>query len=245
VPLLDHFHRPWKTLRPWEGFYSTSATTLAQKLNHGWLPPHHFAVPNVHLGNRLEIDVANLEEETGERSEEAGATNAATATALWAPPRPTVSGPVDFTDADLFEVRVFDEQDTPRLVAAIELVSPSNKDRASHRQAFGIKCASYLQQGVGVLVVDIVTSRSANLHDELLRLLQFVPDQPAKSPEDLYTASYRTAGTDGQGRLDVWVEALAVGNPLPVMPLWISEEQSVPVNLEDAYTAARETLLMQ
>jgi hypothetical protein len=139
VPLLDHFHRPWKTLRPWEGFHSTWATTLAQKLNHGWLPRHHFAVPNVHLGNRLEIDVANLEEETAERSEEAGAaTNATTATAVWAPPRPTVSGPVDFTDPELFEVRVFDEQDTPRLVAAIELVSPSNKDRASHRQAFGI-----------------------------------------------------------------------------------------------------------
>lgn len=247
MPLLDHFHRPWKTLRPWEGFHSTWASALAQRLNHGWLPPHHFAIPNVRLGNRLEIDVANLGDSTDQppgSDGKDGPAGGATMTAVWAPPRPTLSGPVDFAHLDLFEIQVFDEQDTPRLVAAIELVSPANKDRAGHRRAFAVKCASYLQQGVGVLVVDIVTSRSGQLHTELLELLQFVPVAPAEAPGDLYAASYRTAGASDEARLEAWLETLAVGRPLPVMPLWISEELSVAVHLEEAYTAARDALLM-
>jgi len=245
VPLLDPFHRPWKTLRPWEGFHSTWASALAQRLNHGWLPPHHFAIPTVSLGNRLEIDVANLDEERAASGDAAAASaEGSTAVAVWAPPKPTLSGPVDFTDLDLFEVRIFDEEDSPRLVAAIELVSPANKDRASHRRAFVVKCASYLVQGVGVLIVDAVTSRSGNLHDELLRLLEFIPDTPLASPGDLYTASYRTVDAGQGGRLDVWLESLVLGAALPVMPLWISAEHSVPVNLEEAYAAARDTLLM-
>jgi hypothetical protein len=245
MPLLDHFHRPWKLLRPMEGFHSTWASALAQRLNHGWLPPHHFAIPNVRLGNRLEIDVANLGENgavtTGSATPPAA--EGTTATAVWAPPKPTQSGPVDFTDLDLFEVRVFDEQDTPRLVAAIELVSPANKDRASHRRAFVVKCASYLAQGVGVLVVDIVTSRSGNLHDELLQLLEFTPETPLGPVGDLYATSYRTTAGE-RGRLDVWAEKLAVGTTMPVMPLWISEERSVAVTLEEAYAAACDMLLM-
>jgi hypothetical protein len=246
VPLLDHFHRPWKTLRPWEGFHSTWASSLAQRLNHGWLPPHHFAIPNVSLGNRLEIDVSNLDEHRAATTGDtvAASEEGSTATAVWALPKPTLSGPVDFTDLDLFEVRIFDEEDTPRLVAAIELVSPANKDRASHRRAFVVKCASYLAQGIGVLIVDVVTSRSGNLHDELLQLLEFSPDTPAPSSGELYTASYRAAATEEGGRLDVWLETLALGGTLPVMPLWISAERSVSVNIEEAYAAACDTLLM-
>ena len=39
------------------------------------------------------------------------------------------------------------------LVAAIELVSPGNKDRPEARLAFAAKCVSYLTRGVGLIVV--------------------------------------------------------------------------------------------
>ena len=39
------------------------------------------------------------------------------------------------------------------------------------RRAFEAKCASYLASGVGLIVVDIVTGRSANLHNELMTLI--------------------------------------------------------------------------
>src|SRR5438105_15541063 len=47
----------------------------------------------------------------------------------------------DLPAQDTFEVRVYDEQRGARLVAAIELVSPANKDRPEHRRAFVLKCA--------------------------------------------------------------------------------------------------------
>ena len=37
---------------------------------------------------------------------------------------------------------------------AIELVSEANKDREENRRAFAVKCGSYLQKGVALVVVD-------------------------------------------------------------------------------------------
>ncbi len=239
MPLLDHFRPPWKTLRPWEGFHSTWASALAGRLNHGLLPPHYVALPNVRLGGQLEIDVATLEQ-NGVSS----VPGTATAPAVWTPPQPAFAGTIDFAHLDTFEVQVLHEEDTPHLVGAIELVSPSNKDRPSHRQALVIKCASYLQQGIGVMVVDVVTSRAGNLHEQLLQLLQLLPTPTGPALGDLYAASYRTVGAAENSRLETWVESLALGTPLPTLPLWIGEALSVPLNLEETYTDARATLLM-
>jgi hypothetical protein len=128
-----------------------------------------------------------------------------------------------------------------RLVAAIELVSPANKDRPSHRRAFAAKCAAYLQQNVSVVVVDVVTERRENLHAELMQLLGL--DGPAGAvTSGLYTAAYRTAGSGTQMRLEAWPLALAVGDPLPQMPLWIAPDRAVPLDLEASYVAACQSL---
>ena len=70
---------------------------------------------------------------------------------------------------DDFEVRVFSSRGGNRLVAAIELISPGNKDRAEERRAFAAKCAAYLQQGVSLVIVDVITERRANLHNDIIR----------------------------------------------------------------------------
>lgn len=44
-------------------------------------------------------------------------------------------------------------------MAAIEIVSPANKDRPEHRHAFVAKCAALLQNQVSVTIVDLVTTR--------------------------------------------------------------------------------------
>src|SRR5205085_725706 len=58
---------------------------------------------------------------------------------------------------DDIEVQVFATTAGATLVAAIELVSPGNKDREEARRAFAAKCAGYLTRGVGLVVVDVVT----------------------------------------------------------------------------------------
>jgi hypothetical protein len=110
-------------------------------------------------------------------------------------------------------------------VAAVELVSPANKDRPEHCRDFVIKCASLLQERVALAVVDIVTERHADLHAHLLQLLGL--STPAGEPErvHLHASVYRTSRENGTWSLDVWPHPLAAGAPLPTFPCgwpWIS-----------------------
>ena len=126
---------------------------------------------------------------------------------------------VPATFPDSFEVHIFHAEGGARLVAAIELVSPANKDRANHRQAFVIKCASYLCQGVSLVIVDIVTSRQANLHNELMLLLGHGTSAALTAETLLYAAAYRPLVRDRAGQIEIWPSVLAVGQPLPMVPL--------------------------
>src|SRR5207244_6651122 len=136
----------------------------------------------------------------GNGSASAEGSSSALATAVWAPPEPTQTLTVDFLDQDVCEVRVYDAERGMRLVGAIELVSPGNKDRPEARQAFVAKCAAYLQEQVSLIVVDIVTSRSANLHAELLAVLGH-PQQNGDR-DALYSVVYRNRKDRGKWRLD-------------------------------------------
>ncbi len=139
--------------------------------------------------------------------------------------------------ADTFEVQVRDAAQR-RLVAAVELVSPANKDRPAHRRDFVIKCASYLRQHISVIVVDVVTERRDNLHEELMQLLGLPPSLAEAGDFPLYAAPYRLAGQAEEQRLELWPEELRVGAALPTLPLWVSEGEAVPLDLEASYVAA-------
>src|SRR5437867_1585571 len=131
MPLLDHFHPPLSVDRPWEGFHSTWPAVIATQLNRELLPPDYFAVPQVTVGVRVESDVVTYKER---RPAQEG--NGAVATKVWSPPQPGLSAAVDFVGLKSFEVQILQEMGGRKLRGVIELVSPANKDRPSHRQAF-------------------------------------------------------------------------------------------------------------
>jgi hypothetical protein len=236
MPLLDHFHPPMSVRRHWEGFHSAWASAIAHQLNRGLLPPRFFAEPNVHLGGQVQIDVATFDGEGGR-----GAAGEGAMTAVWAPPRPALAVPADLSNLDVFEIQVINDEEGPRLMAAVELISPANKDRPSHRRAFAIKCASYLQQGVSVITVDVVTTRSGNLHVELLQLLELAapPQQP---PADLYAVANRLVAAGDRVLLEAWPEPLALGAALPTLPLWLDADCVLPLDLEQSYLATCDSL---
>ena len=233
MPLLDHFHPPLSRQRQWESFHSAWAEAIALRLNQGLLPPRYFAEAQVKVGTRIATDVGTFE---GNGASEQPAPQVGVA--VWAPPRPVAAVPLSFGELDLFEVQVFNDEGGPRVVAAVELVSPANKDRAAHRQMFAVKCASYLQQDVSVVIADVVTERSGNLHAELLQLLGVTAATPGQGAADLYATAYRTVAGEPSLTLEMWAEALSLGSPLPTLPLWISAEQCVPLDLEQTYLAA-------
>jgi hypothetical protein len=217
MPLQDHFHPPLGARRHWHAFHNAWATYLASDLNRR-LPEGYFAESNVQFG--IEIDVAAFEESAPGPAES------------WQPPRPLHTIPFALA-TDTVEVLLFRGEGGPTLAGAVELVSPANKDRPAQRDTFVAKCLTYLNQGVGLVVVDVVTTRRANLHNELLARLS----APAASHLDaeLYATAYRPVERDGQPSLDLWQETLAVGAALPTVPLWLPGALCLPVELEATY----------
>ncbi|MGL4552148.1 MAG: DUF4058 family protein [Gemmataceae bacterium] len=246
MPLHDHFHPPLSEERSWDAFHSRWATALADALNL-LLPSIGCFAEALATRGRVEIDVA-LERDP--RTRNGAATRAAPkpsggvatkALPAWTPAAPTMEFDVVFPP----EVQVLVFADSARtLVGAIELVSPGNKDRPAARRAFAVKCLSYLQNGVGLIVADIVTERSANLHDEIAGLTAGgappLPGSPAT-----WAAAYRPFKRGEQDRAGVWPAELRLGEPLPALPLWLrNHETPVRIDLDAAYAEACQKCLI-
>ncbi len=236
MPLLDHRHLPPGVRLPWEGFHAMWAPWITHELNTRLLPTRFCAEPLTQAGSSVEADVSTFEEEA--TAVEDGNGNGGVATAVWAPPKPPLVVAVAFGNLDIHEVRVYDEENARTLVAVVELISPGNKDRPSAREAFTTKCAAYLQQRVSVLIVDLISERHANLHEQLAGRLDLADEVVGAVTSDLYAVAYRTAGKGKRMRLEVWPAALAIGAPLPTLPLWLAPDLAVPLDLEATYVAA-------
>src|SRR5438105_11813044 len=95
MPLRDHFRPPLDDLRHWEGFHATWPVMIVAELRRK-LPRGYFAEPRVHSGRSAEIDVAAFESDVESvladlRVNGDGIGNGGIATAVWAPPRPTLA----------------------------------------------------------------------------------------------------------------------------------------------------------
>ncbi|MFL5341193.1 MAG: hypothetical protein ACJ8F7_13685 [Gemmataceae bacterium] len=140
----------------------------------------------------------------------------------------------DLPAQDDYEVRVYDEKRRCRLVAAVEIVTPANKDRPEHRRAFVAKCAALLRERVSVVIVDVVTARTPNLYGELLELIgQTDPNHSGDVPT--YAAACRMTKQDEDWLLEAWSQSLVIGRPLPTVPLWLADNLAIPLELEASY----------
>jgi hypothetical protein len=202
------------------------------------LPTGYVAEPRVHLGSQVEIDVAAFEKDEPSSRTWAGNGNGGVATAVWAPAAPSVAVETTLPDYDEYEVRIYDAKRRRHLVAAIELVSPANKDRPEHRNIFVAKCAALLQKGVAVSLVDLVTIRHGNLYTQLLTFIGHSDPTLGAEPPPLYAASCRWVKKEKRTMLEAWSHMLALGQPLPTLPLWLSADLVIPLDLEQSYEQA-------
>lgn len=232
MPLRDHFRPPIHPRRKWEPFHAAWPTVLVIRLARQ-LPPGYTAEPKAHLGREFEVDVAGYDEPAAPPFGRAGG---GTAVVTWSPPAPTRTAEAELADAAEYAVEVYEEAEERRLVAAVEFVSPANKDRPEHRRAFVGKCADLLKRGVSVAVVDLVTTKHFNLYYDLLDFVGWpTPDGESAAT---YASACRRLPPDrpgGRGRLEEWDHPLAVGRPLPTLPLWLAPDLSVPLELEASY----------
>ena len=242
MPMRDHFHSPLSDRHPWEAVHGQWPALIVLQLNE-LLPPKFRAMPQIHLGSSVEIDVGAFDEDfpamdSYSDSDEGGV---ATATAVWAPPEATLTIETDSSEFDEYEVRIYDteEVDGPqKLVAAIEIISPANKNRPQSRAQFVAKCADLLAQDVSVSLVDLVTSRHFNLYEEVLNLLGVEDPSLRDAAPATYAVTCRWPSRKPRGarrRMESWHYPLTVGRALPCLPVWLRENWAIPLELDAGY----------
>jgi hypothetical protein len=162
--------------------------------------------------------------------------------AVYAPPKPTLTLEPRLPDQDVYEVRIYDSRRKRTLVAAIEILSPSNKDRPENRATFVAKVAALLKNNVCVSIVDVVSTFDFNLYAELMAFIDGVDPALGDEPPAMYAATLRLRYEDRRRLMDNWYHPLAIGQTLPTLPIWLKETWAISLELESSYEESCRTL---
>ncbi len=218
----------WRRVRAnrFHAFHQAWTTHLASALNGGGLPPGYFALPEQIAGGP-EPDVVALElapapgsgPPTGQRL-------------LTAPPKARL---VARTEVDRYARkanRITIRHPDGDVVAVIEIVSPGNKDVRDAIRAFARKAVAFLKAGVHLFIVDLFPPGPRDPQGIHKVIWDRLRDEPFLLPPDkpLTLAAY-SAGLE----IVAYVEPVAVGDPLPDMPLFLTAEGYVLCPLEATY----------
>jgi hypothetical protein len=213
---------------------------IRKVLNGGLLPEGYYALAEQHAGRAI-ADVLTLHASADEQQPPP---------ARW--PLPPDTGGVAVADAPPRTRRRHTVEGSPlarrrslairhvsghRLIALVEILSPANTDRASHVNDFVAKAVSALERGVHLLLVDLYPPGPhdpSGIHGAILQSLE-QSDQPYDVPADepATLASYAAGPA-----VEIYVEHVAVGAPLPEMPLFLHPDRYINVPLEPTYQAA-------
>lgn len=119
-----------------------------------------------------------------------------------------------------------------KVVAVIEIVSPGNKGSQHALRSFVEKAADLLRQGINLLIVDLFPPSRRDPQGIHGAIWEQFRDDPFELPADkpLTVAAY-AAGEP----LTAYVEPVAVGDPLPALPIFLDQGTYVPAPLEATY----------
>jgi hypothetical protein len=214
--LFHAFHHDW-------------ITNLSRALNTGVLPPDYFALPEQSIRGPIP-DVLTLRLSSGGR-EPTGRTTSELAVAT-APPRTRLVRRAE----DMIYVRKADRiavrHRHGQIVAVVEIVSPGNKSSNNELRTFVEETSNLIAQGIHLLVIDLFPPSKRDPQGIHKAIWDEFVEEDFELPADqrLTLAAY-----DGGPPPVAYVEPVAVGQPLPDMPLFLKPEFYVPAPLEDTY----------
>lgn len=214
-------------------FHSLWISQINNVLNEGLLPQGFYALPEQHAGRTI-TDLLTLHVSPAS-VEPFPQTTGGTAVAE-APPRVRRRQRFDAIAARPRSLAIR-HVSGHRLIALVEIVSPSNKDRGSSVEEFARKAASALEWGVHLLLVDVIKPGPHDpygMHEAIRRRLG-QPDEPYDLPaeEPLTFAAYAAENPP-----EAFLEHAALGAALPDVPLFLAAERYVTVPLERTYQGA-------
>ena len=226
MPLHDHFRSPVNDRHSWDGLYGGWPCMIVRQLV-AVLPEGFRSGPQINLGRYFEVNRGTDVDQQRAPS---------TRPELECEGNPTFTVEAELTAEAKYEVRIYDTEFGRDLVAAIEIVCPTNKDRAASRALFIAKVASMVKQGICVTLIDPVSIRAENLYVELFKLLDLTDSQlsPTPPPRDAVTLRARKP-PKRRHLLDAWFYPMAVGQPLPTLPIWLAPDLGIMLPLETSY----------
>lgn len=212
---FHHFHQCW-------------VVAIGNALNNGLLPPGYLAMADQVTGRPIPDVVTLRAREPAEESE------GGIAVAV-APPTARMIARIERVNYAKRADRVVIRHGRGKVVAIIEIVSPGNKDNRHALRTFVEKAADILNQGVHLLVVDLFPPTPRDPQGIHKAIWDELTDEPFEAPpgRPLTVASYL-----GGDVPTAYVEPLAVGDPLPSLPIFLSQTRYIPAPLEQTYQEA-------
>jgi Protein of unknown function (DUF4058) len=219
--LFHDFHQRWMV-------------ALSNALNTGGLPPDYFALVEQNIRGPIP-DVLALHLSSG--SQEPGNVTAGLAVGTIPPSARLVrrnEAEIYAGRANLITVR----HRHGDVVAVVEIVSPGNKANRAEFRAFVQKSVDLIRQRVHLLVIDLFPPGRRDPQGIHKAIWDEFQDEEQGPPPDkpLTLAAYDAGPTQV-----AYVEFVAVGDPLPAMPLFLEPELYVPAPLEATYQTTWQT----
>jgi hypothetical protein len=214
-------------------FHVLWTATLTNRLNAGLLPAGYFAMAEQVIGGP-EPDVVSLHTRPKPPAESSVAV---------VPARPRATFVMAASEENERYARkanrIAIHHELGFVIAVIEIVSPGNKDSKHAIRALVAKAAELIRQGVNLLVVDLFPPGPRDPQGVHQLIWDEITDQSFELPpgKPLTMVAYQTAPT----RI-AYVEPVAVGDPLPNLPLFLDGEQHIMVPLEETYQSTWEVL---
>jgi len=203
---------------------------IRNALNQGLLPPGYMAMAEQVTGRPIP-DVVALQTNGSQKGFPSNEPTGSVAVAT-APPTARLVAHFDRIDYSKRVNRVVIRHGRGKVVAIIELVSPGNKDSKNAVRSFTEKAADILNQGVHLLVVDLFPPTPRDPNGLNRAILEEFTDQAFESPPD----KPLSVGAFCAGEIPtVYIEPVAVGDVLPSLPIFLSEDYYIPAPLESTY----------
>jgi hypothetical protein len=216
--LFHDFHQDW-------------TIELRRSLNAGRLPPGFVALTDQQTGGPIP-DVLTLNRGPKARGQREPAGVLAVA-----PAAPRARFVVELED-DTYARRanrIRIQHRHGEVVAVIEIVSPGNKGSRTALRAFVRKASDLIWQGIHLLVIDLFPPSDRDPQGIHKAIWDEIGERPFELPTDkpLTVVAYRAAPTK-----TAYVEPVAVGDDLPGLPIFLTEDDYIPAPLEETYRAS-------
>lgn len=222
----------WSGVEPgiFHDFHQAWTIEIRNALNGGGLPPGFFALTEQIVSGPIP-DVVTLKR----RPTPAGRPDTAGGVSLAdTPPQARF---VTSAEPDLYASkanRLLIKHRLGQIVAVIEIVSPGNKGSQHALRSFVQKAEELLRNGINLLIIDLFPPSPRDPEGIHKAIWDAIREEPFELPVDkrLTVVAYR-AGLPQTA----YVEPVAVGDPLPSLPIFLDPDTYVPAPLEATYRA--------